>query len=58
MKGIKFKVYNNGFLVHSGFKSKNAFHGRKDEENERNKILYRMMKAEMLLDHPTSQRRC
>ncbi|XP_057315719.1 beta-1,4-glucuronyltransferase 1-like [Hydractinia symbiolongicarpus] len=58
MSGSSFHVFHNGYLLHMGFKEKNTFHSRKDEENERNKIIYRKLKSEMLIKYPRSGRYC
>ena len=58
MAGFKFNVYKHGFIIHVGFKERGLFHGKKDEENERNKLVYRTVKAEMLIKYPDTQRRC
>lgn len=58
MSGSSFHVFHNGYLLHMGFKEKNTFHSKKDEENERNKIIYRKLKSEMLIKYPRSGRHC
>lgn len=57
LQGVDFVVLYGAFLVHVGFKDPNTFHKRKDEENNRNLILYRRYKKEK---HGTSSngRRC
>uniref|UniRef100_A0A7M5UVN1 Beta-1,4-glucuronyltransferase 1 n=2 Tax=Clytia hemisphaerica TaxID=252671 RepID=A0A7M5UVN1_9CNID len=48
LKGADFFVLRDAFLIHIGFKDRNRFHSRKDEENDRNRILYRAFKKEKL----------
>jgi len=47
-RGLDFVVLYDAFLLHVGFKEANAFHGRKDEENQLNRVLYRKFKKEKL----------
>ena len=56
--GYEFVVLSDAFLVHQGFKAKSAFHTSKDEENARNRELFRTFKKELKLKYPHSHRRC
>ncbi|XP_039625148.1 beta-1,4-glucuronyltransferase 1 [Polypterus senegalus] len=56
--GYKFTVLNNAFLVHRGFKVPGEFHARKDEENRRNRILFRQFKEGLKLKYPESAQHC
>lgn len=57
--GYDFAVLNNAFLVHHGFKVKEGFHSSKDDENARNRELFREFKRELkILKYPESTRRC
>ncbi|XP_055987948.1 beta-1,4-glucuronyltransferase 1 [Sorex fumeus] len=58
MVGYDFEVLNEAFLVHKGFKESLKFHPQKEAENQRNKILYRQFKQEMLAKYPDSPRHC
>ncbi|XP_078392563.1 beta-1,4-glucuronyltransferase 1 [Cetorhinus maximus] len=56
--GYTFAVLDNAFLIHKGFKLASEFHPQKDEENRRNRILFRQFKQELKLKYPDSPRRC
>lgn len=56
--GYRFLVLNNHFLVHKGFKRHDQFHDQKDQELERNRLLFRQFKNELKLRYPGSSRRC
>lgn len=56
--GYDFVVLNNAFLVHHGFKTKEGFHSAKDEENNRNREIFRTFKKELKLKYPQSTRHC
>ncbi|XP_068707902.1 beta-1,4-glucuronyltransferase 1-like isoform X1 [Montipora foliosa] len=56
--GYDFAVLNNAFLIHHGFKIKEGFHSSKDEENARNRELFRTFKQELKLKYPESNRHC
>ena len=58
MAGFNFFVLYNSFLLHVGFKEKTNFHKNKDIENEKNKMIYRKVKSEMLAKYPGSRRHC
>ncbi|XP_047133181.1 beta-1,4-glucuronyltransferase 1 isoform X1 [Hydra vulgaris] len=47
LRGGKFKIYNNGFLLHKGFKVTSSFHPSKNVDHLRNKILYKKLKLEL-----------
>uniref|UniRef100_T1J8L2 Beta-1,4-glucuronyltransferase 1 n=1 Tax=Strigamia maritima TaxID=126957 RepID=T1J8L2_STRMM len=56
--GYKFSILNNAFLVHWGLKTTDSFHARKDEDQERNRLLFRQFKTELKDKYPDSSRRC
>ena len=56
--GYDFVVLNNAFLVHHGFKTKEGFHSAKDEENNRNRDIFRTFKKELKLKYRQSTRHC
>lgn len=56
--GFKFSVLNNAFLIHLGLKTVDSFHKKKDEDQERNRLLFRQFKAELKEKYPDSSRRC
>lgn len=56
--GYEFSVLSSAFLVHRGFKIQGEFHARKDEENRRNRLLFRTFKEALKSKYPTSSRRC
>lgn len=56
--GYRFSVLTSAFVVHRGFKVQGEFHARKDEENKRNKVLFRNFKAGLKTKYPASPRRC
>ncbi|KAM3857653.1 beta-1,4-glucuronyltransferase 1 [Diretmus argenteus] len=56
--GYKFSVLSAAFVVHRGFKVQGEFHTRKDEENKRNRILFRSFKESLKTKYPSSTRRC
>ena len=58
MAGFDFYALNNAFLIHRGFKNKVGFHRSKDEENSRNRDLYRIFKREMRQKYASSVRNC
>ncbi|KAK5875720.1 hypothetical protein CesoFtcFv8_026769 [Champsocephalus esox] len=56
--GYKFSVLSSAFLVHRGFKIQGEFHAKKDEENKRNRVLFRSFKEGLKTKYPSSNRRC
>ncbi|KAL4658683.1 beta-1,4-glucuronyltransferase 1 [Arapaima gigas] len=56
--GYRFSVLSSAFLVHRGFKVAGEFHSRKDEENRRNRLLFRTFKEGLKTKYPNSARRC
>lgn len=56
--GYRFTILNNAFIVHNGFKTKESFHPRKEEELELNRRLYRQFKSELRSKYAESSRRC
>ncbi|XP_069116859.1 beta-1,4-glucuronyltransferase 1-like [Argopecten irradians] len=56
--GYRFDVLNNAFLVHKGFKFAGKFHKGKEEELNKNRILFRSFKEELKSRYPDSTRRC
>ncbi|XP_061816530.2 beta-1,4-glucuronyltransferase 1 [Nerophis lumbriciformis] len=56
--GYRFSVLNSAFLVHRGFKIQGEFHAKKDEENKRNRLLFRSFKEALKSKYPSSSRRC
>ena len=56
--GFNFMVLNNAFLIHHGFKVKESFHSAKDEENARNRDIFRTLKKELKIKYPRSTRHC
>ena len=56
--GYDFAVLNNAFLVHKGFKTQTGFHATKDDEQNRNRLLFRKLKEELKTKYPDSSRRC
>ncbi|KAM9833814.1 beta-1,4-glucuronyltransferase 1 [Syngnathus typhle] len=56
--GFKFSVLSSAFLVHRGFKIQGEFHAKKDEENNRNRLLFRSFKEALKTKYPNSARRC
>lgn len=56
--GYRFSVLNNAFLIHSGLKTVDSFHKKKDEDQERNRLLFRQFKSELKEKYPDSSRRC
>ncbi|KAK3092694.1 hypothetical protein FSP39_005933 [Pinctada imbricata] len=56
--GYKFAVLNNAFLLHKGFKQPHKFHETKEEEQNRNRLLFRKFKEELKTKYPNSQQRC
>ncbi|CAK6449767.1 unnamed protein product [Pipistrellus nathusii] len=56
--GFVFKVLNEGFLIHKGFKDPKEFHPQKEAENQHNKLLYRQFKQELKAKYPDSTRHC
>lgn len=56
--GYKFSVLSSAFVVHRGFKIQGEFHARKDEENKRNRVLFRSFKEGLKTKYPSSIRRC
>ncbi|XP_057712296.1 beta-1,4-glucuronyltransferase 1 [Corythoichthys intestinalis] len=56
--GYEFSVLSSAFLVHRGFKVQGEFHAKKDEENKRNRLLFRSFKEALKSKYPTSSRRC
>ena len=58
VSGFKFAVLNNGFVVHKGFKTANNFHSNKDEEQEKNRQLFREFKEGLKSRYPDSKLQC
>lgn len=56
--GYRFSVLNSAFVVHRGFKIQGEFHAKKDEENQRNRVLFRSFKEGLKTKYPSSTRRC
>ncbi|KAJ8281820.1 hypothetical protein COCON_G00043390 [Conger conger] len=56
--GYHFSVLSSAFVVHRGFKVAGDFHKRKDEENRRNRLLFRSFKEGLKTKYPASPRRC
>lgn len=56
--GYDFVVLNNAFLIHHGFKTRDGFHSAKDEENNRNRDLFRTFKKELKSKYPQSTSHC
>ncbi|KPP73924.1 N-acetyllactosaminide beta-1,3-N-acetylglucosaminyltransferase-like [Scleropages formosus] len=56
--GYRFSVLSSAFLVHRGFKVAGEFHARKDEENRRNRLLFRSFKEGLKTKYPNSAHRC
>jgi N-acetyllactosaminide beta-1,3-N-acetylglucosaminyltransferase len=56
--GYKFSVLNNAFLVHKGYKNKNAFYQDKDKDHVKNKALYKTFKKELKSKYRNSPRYC
>ncbi|KAB5579100.1 hypothetical protein PHYPO_G00190860 [Pangasianodon hypophthalmus] len=56
--GFRFSVVSNAFVVHRGFKVQGDFHSRKDEENRRNRLLFRSFKEGLKNKYPNSPRHC
>lgn len=56
--GYRFSVLSSAFVVHRGFKIQGEFHARKDEENKRNRVLFRSFKEGLKTKYPSSNRRC
>ncbi|XP_076018539.1 beta-1,4-glucuronyltransferase 1 [Genypterus blacodes] len=54
----RFSVLSSAFVVHRGFKIQGEFHSRKDEENKRNRVLFRNFKEGLKTKYPSSTRRC
>ncbi|XP_067117727.1 beta-1,4-glucuronyltransferase 1 [Osmerus mordax] len=56
--GYRFSVLTSAFVVHQGFKVQGEFHAKKDEENRRNRLLFRSFKEGLKTKYPSSPRRC
>lgn len=56
--GYEFGILNNAFLLHKGFKTESGFHATKDNEQNRNRQLFRKFKEELKTKYPESRRRC
>ncbi|ESO83002.1 hypothetical protein LOTGIDRAFT_169833 [Lottia gigantea] len=56
--GYQFTVLSDVFLVHKGFKQPGHFHKTKDEEQQKNKLLFRKFKEELKTKYDDSIRRC
>lgn len=56
--GYKFSILSSAFVVHKGFKVQGEFHAKKDEENRRNRQLFRSFKEGLKSKYPSSPRRC
>ncbi|XP_028330383.1 beta-1,4-glucuronyltransferase 1 [Gouania willdenowi] len=58
VSGFRFSVLSSAFVVHRGFKVQGEFHAKKDEENKRNRELFRSFKQGLKTKYPSSSRRC
>ena len=58
MAGYRFSVLTSAFVVHRGFKVQGEFHAKKDEENKRNRVLFRNFKAALKTKYLSSTRHC
>ncbi|XP_028399595.1 beta-1,4-glucuronyltransferase 1-like [Dendronephthya gigantea] len=56
--GYQYFVLDRGFLLHRGFKNKESFHKTKNEENNKNRMLFRTFKTELKDKYPKSLNRC
>ncbi|KAL8590085.1 hypothetical protein ACOMHN_034316 [Nucella lapillus] len=56
--GFTFAVLDNAFLIHKGFKTHTGFHPTKEEEQNRNRLLFRKFKEELKTKYPEYSRRC
>ncbi|XP_067877596.1 beta-1,4-glucuronyltransferase 1 [Heterodontus francisci] len=56
--GYTFAVLDNAFLIHKGFKLASEFHPQKDEENRRNRMLFRQFKQELKVKYSESPHHC
>jgi len=56
--GYRFSVLTSAFVVHRGFKVQGEFHDQKDEENKRNRVLFRNFKVGLKTKYPASDRHC
>ncbi|CAH1792298.1 unnamed protein product [Owenia fusiformis] len=56
--GYTFAVLNNAFLLHKGYKLPSNFHKTKEQEQQRNRILFRQFKEQLKTKYPNSTRRC
>ncbi|KAL4238435.1 Beta-1 [Mactra antiquata] len=56
--GYSFAVLNNAFIVHRGLKEKDKFHSKKEEENLKNKELFRAFKLNLKDKYPDITRQC
>lgn len=56
--GFTFHVLDNAFLLHKGFKRQSGFHGSRNAENDRNRLLFRKYKEELKVKYPDVARRC
>ena len=57
MAGFDWRVLRSGYVVHHGFKRPGAFHPTKEQEQERNRMLFRRFKEELKQRYP-GRRRC
>ena len=56
--GYRYFILDQGFLLHQGFKDRTSFHKTKNDENNRNRILFRNFKTELKDKYPNSVNRC
>ncbi|KAK6182973.1 hypothetical protein SNE40_010533 [Patella caerulea] len=56
--GYQFSVLTDVFLVHKGFKHTQEFHKTKNDELDKNRILFRKFKNELKAKYQESVRRC
>ncbi|CAB3996446.1 Hypothetical predicted protein [Paramuricea clavata] len=54
----RYFILDQGFLVHQGFKDGTSFHKTKNDENDKNRILFRTFKTELKDKYPDSVNRC
>ncbi|NWQ85225.1 B4GA1 glucuronyltransferase, partial [Burhinus bistriatus] len=58
MAGFRFAVLDGAFVVHRGFKEAGGFHGGREAELHRNRLLFRHFRAELRQRYPHSPRHC
>jgi len=56
--GYQFAILDAAFLIHRGFKSVDAFHSRKNFDQNSNRQLYRVFKRTLKILYPSSKYRC